>query len=65
MNLPINQLFSVEAEASVIGAVLIDPEVVDDIVPKIEDRDFFNPANRHIWAGLLLSVFTGTINQLI
>lgn len=53
MILPTSQTYSFEAETSVIGAVLYDPYVIDGVIPKLEERDFYNAAHRHIWNGML------------
>ncbi|WP_235859244.1 replicative DNA helicase [Priestia flexa] len=53
MILPTSQTYSLEAETSVLGAVLYDPDIIDGVVPKLEERDFYNAAHRHIWNGIL------------
>lgn len=42
-----------EAEQSVLGAVLIDAEVIDDITGCIEPHDFYYPHHRMIFATML------------
>ncbi|MEH7115863.1 replicative DNA helicase [Neobacillus vireti] len=53
MILPTSHTYSIEAETSVIGAILYDPEIIDGIIPRLEERDFYNAAHRHIWNGIL------------
>lgn len=40
--------FSIEAEQSVIGGLLIDPNRLDDVLEIVQPEDFYNPANRSI-----------------
>jgi replicative DNA helicase len=74
MNLPTSQTFSLEAEMSVIGSILYQPEIIDEVVPRLEERDFYNSVHRHIWSGILklyrknkpidLITITEQLNQL-
>ena len=41
--------FSIEAEQSVIGALLQDPAKLDDVLELINDSDFYGAANRAIF----------------
>ena len=38
-----------DAERAVIGAMLIDPDIIRSALSKVRDADFFNPANRLIF----------------
>src|SRR5947207_312786 len=45
---------STEAERSLVGALLLDPERMIDIVPRIQPRDFYDPINRTIYEAMLV-----------
>jgi replicative DNA helicase len=53
VNLPTSQTFSLEAEMSVIGSILYEPEIIDEVVPQLEERDFYHAVHRYIWSGIL------------
>ena len=40
---------SLEAERAVIGAMLIEPDIVRDVVGKVSAEDFLHPTNRLIF----------------
>lgn len=42
-----------EAEESVLGSLLIDPEAVEVVVPFLRPEDFYHPRNRDIYAATL------------
>jgi replicative DNA helicase len=44
--------FSIEAEQSVLGGLLIDPSRIDDVIEKISADDFYNNDNKIIFAML-------------
>ena len=43
---------AIEAERSVLGAVLIVPSCLDDLAPLLNSDSFYLPAHRHIWDAL-------------
>lgn len=43
---------SVEAEEAVIGSILVDNECIDSIVEKINEEDFYRPANRALFKAI-------------
>ncbi len=43
---------SIEAEASVLGALLLDPEAFDEINTHIKDDDFYKESHRHIFRSM-------------
>lgn len=45
--------FSIEAEQSVIGALLQDPAKLDDVLEIVDDSDFYGAANRAIFKTIL------------
>lgn len=51
--------FSIEAEQSVIGGVLIDPNRLDDVLEIVQPEDFYNPANRSIMNHIVEVASTG------
>ncbi|MEF3306661.1 replicative DNA helicase [Paenibacillus sp. GYB003] len=50
MNLDMNM--ALDAECAVLGAVLLDNNVLDDIVDKLESRDFIRETNGLIWSAM-------------
>ena len=44
--------FSIEAEQSVIGGLLIDPSKLDDVCELITDADYYNSDNRAVFAAI-------------
>ncbi len=44
---------STEAERSLVGALLLDPERMIDVVPQIQPRDFYDPIHRTIYEAML------------
>ncbi|CAH1205735.1 Replicative DNA helicase [Paenibacillus plantiphilus] len=52
MNLNTDLLQTIEAENAVIGSVLLDNQVMDDICEMLEPRDFYIETNRLIWEGM-------------
>lgn len=53
MDLNLNNIYSLEAETAVIGAVLIDQEIIDEMVTRLEVRDFYTPTHQHIWSAIV------------
>jgi replicative DNA helicase len=53
MILPTSHTYSLEAETSVIGGILLEPDIVDEVLPKLEERDFYNSVHRYIWASMV------------
>ena len=44
--------FSLEAEQSVLGAVLIDPNVMDVVTGIVTDADFYMEENRELYLAM-------------
>ena len=44
---------STEAERSLLGAILLDPERLIDVAPRLEPADFFDPAHRRIYEAII------------
>jgi replicative DNA helicase len=44
---------NLEAERGVIGALLLDPQIIDDVVPMLSIDDFYSDANRRIYKHLV------------
>lgn len=43
---------NIEAEANVLGACLIRPDVIRDVVPILDPEDFYDPSNGAVWAAI-------------
>src|SRR5690606_15635112 len=41
--------FSIEAEQSIVGALLLDPNRIDDVLEIVQVEDFYNPVNRSVF----------------
>lgn len=48
--------YSIEAEQSVIGGLLIDTDAFDRIRVPLEDRHFFNDSHRRIWRHIVANI---------
>ena len=44
--------FSLEAEQSLLGSVLIDPRCMDEIASIVSADDFYMPEHREIWLAM-------------
>ena len=42
-----------EAEESVLGSLLIDPEAIEVVAPFLETQDFYHPRNRDVYAAMM------------
>ena len=51
--------FSIEAEQSVIGGLLLDPNRLDEVLEIVQPEDFYNPANRSIMKHIVDVAGTG------
>lgn len=51
--------FSIEAEQSVIGGLLLDPNRLDDVLEIIQPDDFYSPANRSVMRYIVEVAGTG------
>ena len=47
-----NEPSNLEAEVSLLGAILIDPDAIVKIADKISEKDFFDPRNRAIYKSM-------------
>ncbi|MFH1550526.1 MAG: replicative DNA helicase [Planctomycetota bacterium] len=45
--------FNLEAEACVLGSMMLDPAVAGEIVQVLDDKSFYNPANQSIYNALV------------
>ena len=43
---------SIEAEQSLLGSILIDPEKINDVAPLVHEIDFYNEKHRDIYAAM-------------
>src|SRR5205809_8128925 len=43
---------SVDAERTVLGALLLDPERIVDVAPAIQAKDFYDPTFRKVYAAI-------------
>lgn len=57
--------FSIEAEQSVIGGLLLDPNRLDDVLEIVQPDDFYNPANRSIIRHIVEVSATGSTADVI
>ncbi len=57
--------YNLEAEAAVLGAVLLKPEVIDEVSSLIGPGDFYTEANRLIFANMLTMVDEGQDIDLV
>lgn len=46
------QPHNTDAEQSVLGALLINPDAIDDVIAKLQPSDFFDPVYRSIYSGI-------------
>lgn len=46
------QPHSDEAEIATLGAILIDPEAIDEVIPLLQSEDFYRKSNAHIYEAL-------------
>ena len=51
-----NQLYSLDAEKSIIGSLLIDNDLYDRISDIISSRDFFNQVNKILYNAIMSNV---------
>lgn len=57
--------FSIEAEQSVIGALLLDPAKLDDVLEIVDESDFYGAANRAIFKTIVSVHQTGKTADVI
>ncbi len=57
--------FSIEAEQSVLGGLLLDPNRLDDVLEIVQPDDFYNPANRSIMRHIVDVAATGNTADVI
>ena len=50
---------AVDAEQSVLGAIILDPSVFDDVFAKLNDDDFFRRDHRVIWNAIAAVIESG------
>lgn len=65
MNLNIDLHQTIDAENAVIGSVLLDNRVMDEIAEMLEPRDFYLETNKLIWEGVLYQFKKGAPIDLI
>ena len=44
--------FALEAEQSVLGAILLDPEKISQVAESLRESDFYLPEHREIYAAM-------------
>src|SRR5207249_1475789 len=49
---PVDPPYNLEAECTTIGALLVDPERLVDVVPVIGPEDFYDPSHRLVYAAM-------------
>lgn len=52
-DLGVNVPYSVEAEQSVLGALLVDPQCILDVAPVVKPEFFYLPQHRHIYTAII------------
>lgn len=52
MNTTMPKLYNGEIERCVLGAALLDPDVMEDIAPRLQENDFFDLRHQIVWAAL-------------
>ncbi len=57
--------FSIEAEQSVLGGLLLDPNRLDDVLDIVQPDDFYNPGNRSIMRHIVDVAATGNTADVI
>lgn len=55
--------YSLEAEQAVLGAVLLNPECMEDVVAKVKQEYFYLPQHRVIF-GSMMSMYSGSKTQI-
>lgn len=56
---------AIEAEMSLLGAIMLQPDIMPDVVAKIERDDFFKPSHGFLFEVMAdMSAKTGTINVI-
>jgi len=48
-----NKLWSIEAEAAVLGSMIIDPPCISNILPLLDEKAFFKPEHQTIYNALI------------
>ena len=53
MNIKPENLWSLEAEAAVLGSMIVDPKCIGDVLPLIDEKSFFEDSHKTIFNSLV------------